>query len=416
MNAGRLRVVLCERGLRTALQGRSLVTWAAQSSKLKLGSQHPFFSGVRCFHATKPVGKRDYYDILGVPRTATEAELKKAYYKLAKQFHPDQNAGDKDSASKFSEINEAYEVLKNPEKRQLYDQFGPEGVEAQFGGRGGGAQGFADAESIFREFSDFFQGFGGATSRRARRGADIQTTLDLSFEEAVFGATKEMRVDRSIKCETCSGQGGQPGTKRVCSRCNGSGQESITTGFFVMQSPCRSCEGTGHKHSPCRSCNGEGFTRQARSLQVKVPAGVDNDTSIRLAGQGDPGLDGHNGHLFVRIQVSEHPMFERQGPDVHITVTVPLSDAILGTTVSVPTITGHESVKVPPGSQHGDIIVLHGKGIKKISRGGHGDEYIHIHVALPKHLTEKQRQILKEYAQHEDHSVKFDKPPKKHSQ
>ena len=275
---------------------------------------------IMSFHATNSLCKKDYYDVLGVDRSASEAEMKKAYYRLAKKHHPDANPGDKNAAEKFAEINEAYEVLRSPEKRQMYDQMGHAGVDGSGGMPGGGFGGtsgfdFHHAEDIFKEFSDFFEsaggsGRGGSGRRGRRRGADIQTSLRISFFEAVRGCTKDFSVRGPVSCDTCQGSGARAGSQSRCTRCKGTGQETLATGFFMVQTTCRQCEGAGTTHAPCTSCHGQGTVKKTRVLTVKVPPGVDNDTNIRLANQGEAAGEGQSaGHLYVSIQVSVFSFF-----------------------------------------------------------------------------------------------------------
>eukprot|EP00301_Raphidiophrys_heterophryoidea_P001968 c10923_g1_i1.p1 GENE.c10923_g1_i1~~c10923_g1_i1.p1 ORF type:complete len:424 (+),score=122.70 c10923_g1_i1:255-1526(+) len=353
---------------------------------------------VSSFHATARAmqsAKKDFYELLGTPRDASEADLKKAYYKAAKKYHPDQNREDPDAARKFSEINEAYEVLKNPEKRAMYDQHGHEGVGDQ--ARNSQAD-FRQAEAIFREFSEFFEGFGMQSGRRSQKAADVQVTLNLTFEEAVFGAVKDVRYRRPCPCGPCQGSGAQPGTKKTCTKCKGSGQETVSAGFVMLQTLCSQCEGMGHTASFCTTCKGEASVLEAHTVQVNVPAGIESGVSMRVPGQGAVGVKGQNGTLYVRVTVEPHAVFEREGNDIHVKVHLTMSEAALGTSLSIPLLKGSEKITVKPGTQHGEVKVLHGKGVKVLGKNSHGDMLVHFLVQIPKNLTTEQQALLQQYS------------------
>ena len=358
--------------------------------------------------------KRDYYEVLGVPRTASEDEIKKAYRKLAKKYHPDMNPGDKTAEEKFKEVNEAYEVLSDAEKKARYDQFGHAGVDPNYGagaGAGGFSGGFGgvDLNDLFGDFFGGFGGFGGS-SRRAntanapRKGADIRVSLALSFMEAVHGCTKTVSISRQDVCPACGGTGAAAGTSpETCPDCHGTGQVVVQqrTPFGVMQSarPCTRCGGKGKIiKTPCAKCHGTGKVSSPKKIEVKVPAGIDDDQSLRLQGLGDAGANGGPaGDLIVIITVRPDPMFERDRYDVHVTVPITYSQAVLGADVVVPTIDGKVQYTVPDGTQSGTTFRLRGKGIQYVNGRGRGDQYVHVMVEIPKKLNKAQREALKKF-------------------
>ena len=355
--------------------------------------------------------KRDYYEVLGVQKGAGEDELKKAYRKLARKYHPDLNKDNPEAADKFKEVNEAYEVLSDSDKKARYDQFGFAGVDPNYGaGAGGGAYGaggfdFGDLGDIFGSF--FGGGFGSAQRRNPnapQRGESIRLSVTISFEEAAFGCEKEVSVDRYETCAVCHGSGCADGTSpEVCPDCHGSGYVTVQqrTPFGVMQSsqPCSRCGGKGKIiKSPCSKCHGSGKTSSTKRVEVKVPAGIDDDQSMRLTGLGDAGLNGGpSGDLIVIVTVRPDAMFERDRFDVHVTVPVTYSQAVLGAEVVVPTIDGKVQYTVPEGTQSGTTFRLRGKGIQYVNGRGRGDQYVKVVVEIPKKLTKTQRDALKKF-------------------
>lgn len=347
------------------------------------------------------MGKRDYYEILGVTRQSGEEEIKKAYRQLALKFHPDRNPGDKEAEEKFKEAAEAYEVLHDPQKKRLYDAYGHEGL------RGAGFSGFSGFEDIFSSFGDIFQdffsfGFGGQTRQRtaARPGDDLIYTLDLTFEEAVFGTEKEVEIDTFSKCAHCGGAGAEPGTKEsICPACQGSGQVVQSQGFFRISTSCARCQGTGKVLvSPCRECQGQGRTRQKKRVQVKVPGGVDSGTRLRLRGEGESGYRGGvAGDLYVKIEVAPHPHLERDGDNLYCRISISFLQAILGDTVEIPSLEGGKSVSIAPGTQPGAVIRFTGEGVPKLRGFGRGDLFVEVEVKIPRNITPRQEEILREF-------------------
>ena len=348
--------------------------------------------------------QRDYYEILGVPRTASSEDLKGAFRRLARQYHPDVNKAS-DSEERFKEINEAYAVLSDEEKRAAYDRFGHAGVR--------GAGGVPDFSVDF-DFADIFGdlfGFGGfgRTSTRARnaphRGADLQYRLDLTFEEAVFGIEKEIEITRDESCSTCGGNGAKPGTSPTrCSNCNGTGEvrqvRQTILGSMVQVTTCPTCRGAGEAiAAPCPTCQGRGLERKLRRKVVNIPAGVDTGTQIRLAGEGQPGDNGGpNGHLYIAIQVKPHKFFRRRDYDILLDLNVNVAQATLGADVDVPTVDGPIKLKIPIGTQPGKILQLKGKGVPKLRSNGRGDQLVVINLEIPTHLNADQRQLFENLA------------------
>lgn len=349
--------------------------------------------------------QRDYYEVLGVARTATADELKSAFRRLARQYHPDVNK-EPDAEEKFKEINEAYAVLSDPERRAAYDRFGHAGVR--------GPNGMGDFTVDFSDFADIFSdlfGFGGfgrstARSRNApRRGADLQYRLELSFEEAIFGVEKEIEITRDEVCSLCGGSGAKPGTTPVrCSTCNGSGEvrqvRQTFIGSMVQVSTCPTCRGQGETiSSPCPNCQGRGLERRTRHKVVNIPAGVDSGTQIRLAGEGQPGENGGpNGNLYILIQVKPHRYFRRREYDILLDLNINIAQATLGAEVDVPTVDGPVKLKIPPGTQPGEILTLRGKGVPRLRNNGRGDQLVIINVEIPKRLNPEQRQLFEQLA------------------
>lgn len=352
--------------------------------------------------------KRDYYEVLGISKTATADEIKSAYRKLAKKYHPDLNPGDKAAEEKFKEVNEAYEILSDADKRARYDQFGHAGVDPNYGAGGyGGGFGGVDLNDLFGDLGDLF-GMGGGRRRAnpnaPRRGGDIRVSLVLSFMEAVHGCTKTVSVNRQDVCTECGGSGAAKGTSpETCPDCRGSGYVTVQqrTPFGVMQSsqPCTRCGGKGKIiQSPCPKCHGSGKTASAKRVEVNIPAGIDDDQSLRLQGLGDAGANGGpNGDLIVIVTVRPDAMFERDRFDVHVTVPITYSQAVLGAEIEVPTIDGKVRYDVPEGTQSGTMFRLRGKGIQYVRGRGRGDQYVQVVVEIPKKLTKTQRDALKKF-------------------
>ena len=354
------------------------------------------------------MAKRDYYEVLGVARNAGEAELKKAYRRLAMKYHPDRNPGDAAAEEHFKEAKEAYEVLTDPQKRSLYDQHGHDGVEAMRQGGGGGGFGGADFGDIFGEvFGDIFGGGRRGGRNQVFRGADLRYELELELPQAVFGHTSEIEIPRLMECETCRGSGAAKGSTPVtCDTCGGSGQMRIQQGFFQLQQPCTRCRGTGRIISnPCDTCLGQGRVRRTRKLSVKVPTGVSTGDRIRLGGEGEAGRNGGPaGDLYVEINVKPHPIFEREGDDLSCEVPLSFATAVLGGAVNVPTLEGEVSLKIPAETQSGRVFRLRGKGVKPVRGGTQGDLYCRVMVETPVNLSAEQRDLLQKF----DDSLRHD--------
>ncbi|HUU40022.1 MAG TPA: molecular chaperone DnaJ [Desulfatiglandales bacterium] len=340
--------------------------------------------------------KRDYYQVLGVDRSATDEEIKKSYRSLALKYHPDRNPGDKDAEERFKEAAEAYEVLRDSEKRQTYDQYGHEGLQ------GTGFHGFQGFEDIFFSFSDIFEGFfgGGFGSRtRVERGADLRYKLKISFLEAAFGKDTEIDVPRYEACKTCNGSGVDPGyEKDICRTCGGRGQINRSQGFFRISTACPDCQGMGRIIShPCTECRGSGRVEKTRKIKVKVPHGVDAGMRLKLKGEGESGPNGGPpGDLYVEIFIEPHEFFEREGNDVVCHATISFVQAALGTVIEMPTLEGSEKAPIPKGTQPGDILRFHGKGIPRLQGYGRGDQIIIVDVRTPTKLSKKQKELLQE--------------------
>jgi molecular chaperone DnaJ len=356
------------------------------------------------------MAKRDYYKVLDLPKNATEADIKKAYRRLAMKFHPDRNPGDNEAEESFKEAKEAYEVLSDAQKRAIYDQHGHAGIDAAKQG-GGGAGGFGgqDFGDIFGEvFGDIF-GQGGRRGGRSQvfRGADLRYELELDLPQAVFGHSVELDLPKLMECETCHGSGAAKGHSPVtCDTCNGVGQVRISQGFFQLQQPCPRCRGTGKiVKNPCDTCLGQGRIRRQRKLSVKVPAGVGTGDRIRLAGEGEAGRNGGPpGDLYVEISVREHPIFERDGEHLSCEVPVSFATAVLGGSVAVPTLEGDVALKIPAETQSGRVFRLREKGVKPVRGGARGDLFCRVVVETPVKLTAEQRELLRKF----DESLKGD--------
>ena len=354
------------------------------------------------------MAKRDYYEILGVSKDVGEKELKRAYRKLAMKLHPDHNPDDREAEEKFKEAAEAYEVLSNPEKRSVYDKFGHEGLN-----RGGGGPGFGDIEDIFSHMSDMF-GFGdlfGGRGRRRnapRRGEHLRYDMELSFEEAVFGTKTDIEVPRSEKCSSCDGDGAEPGSKaRTCDTCGGRGQVHTTQGFFSVATTCPSCGGKGQViTNPCKKCHGAGRVVNTRKVTVRIPAGVDDGSRLRLRNEGEAGRNGGPpGDLYVFIAVKPHDSIERHGVHLHKIETISFVQAALGCELTIETLREAHTIKVPAGTQPGDSIIIKGEGVPQLNSSAVGDLIVQFKVEIPQKLSKKQRELLEEYASISEISV-----------
>ncbi|WP_114395173.1 molecular chaperone DnaJ [Oleisolibacter albus] len=350
------------------------------------------------------MSKRDYYEVLGVEKGASADDLKKAYRKLAMQYHPDRNQGDKAAEQKFKEINEAYDVLKDEQKRGAYDRFGHAAFE---NGRGPGAgaaggfdfgSGFAD---IFDEMFGEFMGRGGRGAQANNRGADLRYNLEITLEEAFQGTTTQVRVPTSVMCDSCGGSGAEKGSQPItCPTCNGAGKVRAQQGFFTIERTCPGCGGAGRViKDPCRACGGQGRVRKEKTLQVNIPAGVEDGTRIRLAGEGEAGLRGGSpGDLYIFLAIAPHRFFQRDGANLHCRVPIPMTTAALGGTIEVPTVEGTRAkITVTPGTQSGHQFRLKGKGMTVLRSPARGDMYIQVVVETPVNLTKKQQELLKEF-------------------
>jgi molecular chaperone DnaJ len=361
----------------------------------------------------------DYYEVLGIARDASADQIKSAYRKAALKWHPDRNPEKKQEAEEnFRQASEAYSVLSDPQKRSVYDRFGHAGL----GGRGFEAGGFNS--SIFEEFQDIFgdffgfdQAFGGGGRRgrgsRGQRGADLRYDMSLSFEEAAAGVSTKIRISRHENCQTCHGTGAKPGSGMVaCRTCGGRGQMSYQQGFFSITRTCPACQGTGQViREACADCRGQGRLERERVLEVGVPAGVDSGTRLRMAGHGQPGTNGGPaGDLYIFLEVKEHPFFERRGADLYCTIPVSFPQAALGATIKVPTLQGEEELKIPEGTQSGQMFRIKGKGLPN-PHGGRGDLYVNIRVVIPSKLSREQRRLLDQLGQ----SIKVENKPAERS-
>jgi len=348
--------------------------------------------------------KRDYYEILGVPKNASDDEIKKAYRKLAMKHHPDRNQGDggKDSEARFKEAKEAYEMLSDAEKRAAYDQFGHAGVDPNMRGPGAGAEGFGGFAEAFGDiFGDIFgqQRGGGRGGRQVYRGSDLSYAMEISLEEAAKGKDAQIRIPSWDECEICHGSGAKPGTQaKTCTTCHGAGVVQMRQGFFSVQQTCPHCRGTGKIiPEPCQTCHGQGKVKRQKTLEVRIPPGIDDGMRIRSAGNGEPGSNGGPpGDLFIEIRLKKHALFERDGDDLHVVVPVSIARAALGGEIDVPTLDGKAAIDIPEGTQAGKQFRLRAKGIKGVRSSVAGDLYCHIAVETPVKLTEHQRKLLKE--------------------
>ena len=347
--------------------------------------------------------KRDYYEVLGIPRSASQDDIKNAFRSLAREYHPDVNKSP-DAEERFKEINEAYGVLSDPEKRAAYDRFGFQGVNTS------GMPNYADIglgdlmDLLFGFGMGGFGGFGGRSTRAAnapRRGADLSTRVRLSFEEAVFGTEKEVSISRNERCSTCGGNGAAPGTGIVtCQTCHGQGEvrqmQQTFLGSMVQVTTCPTCRGRGEMvEVPCNTCSGTGLERENVTLNVKIPAGVDDGNQVRLVGEGQPGaFGGPNGNLFIRLEVAPHQFFRRSGNDILLDIDINMAQAALGDEITVPTLDGDQSLRIPPGTQPGKVFKLRDKGVPVLNRDARGDQLVTINVQIPRNLTHEQEELL----------------------
>ena len=354
--------------------------------------------------------KRDYYEVLGVSKGASEEEIKKAYKKLARKYHPDMNPGDKEAEEKFKEVNEANEILSDPEKKARYDQFGFAGVDPSYGaGAGGGFNGgfdFGDLGDIFGSF--FGGGFGGARANpnAPQRGESLRTSVTISFEEAAFGCEKEVSIDRVEQCGECHGSGCAAGTTaEVCPDCRGSGvvqqRRQTPLGFMSTSAPCGRCGGKGRIiHQPCKHCGGKGMVRKRKTLSVNIPAGIDNGQTISLRGQGNAGKNGGPaGDLLIVVAVRPHDIFRREGTSVLCEAPITFTQAVLGAELEIPTIDGKVKYSIPEGTQSGTTFRLKGKGIPGLNGRGRGDQYVTVYIETPRNLNREQKDALKKFSE-----------------
>jgi len=354
------------------------------------------------------VSKRDYYEVLGVDRNADENAIKRAYRKLAMKYHPDRNPDDPAAAEKFREVTEAYEVLSDAEKRARYDRYGHAGVDDQmhdFWARGGAqdSHAFRDFGDLFGDaFSELFGFGGGGMGGRSSRGADLRYNLSISLEEAASGKEVELRIPKHVPCGTCNGSGARPGTNPVpCSTCGGHGQVQMQQGFFAMRRTCPTCHGAGTRiESPCVECGGTGRVRREKTLKVKIPAGVYDGAQVRVAGEGEAGQQGAPaGDLYIVISLQPHPIFEREGPDLYCTMPITFPQAALGAEVDAPTLNGKVKIRIPAGTEGGKVFRLRGHGVPDVRAGHTGDLYVRVQIAVPKKLSARQKELLRQFAE-----------------
>ncbi len=360
--------------------------------------------------------KRDYYEVLGVSREASEDEIKKAFRQQSKKYHPDLHPGDKGAEEKFKEINEAYQVLSDPDKKSNYDRFGHAGVDPNFGAGGGyGGSGF-DFGDIFGDiFGGGFGGFGGGRSRQngPRRGSDIRQAIDISFEEAAFGCDKKLNIQTQEKCDTCGGSGAKPGSAvETCQQCHGTGQvrtqQRTMLGYMTNVTTCPRCHGEGKLiKEPCRDCRGTGKVRRSKVIEVHIPEGIDDGQTIQLTGKGEAGSKGGaNGDLLLTVRVREHPIFERDGNNVYVEMPITFVQAALGSTVKAPTLDGLVELTIPEGTQTGARFRMKGKGIPYLRSKSRGDQYVTVNVEVPRNLTPKQKEILRNFEDDKNYKQK----------
>lgn len=349
------------------------------------------------------MSQRDYYEVLGVEKNASDAEIKKAYRRMAMKYHPDRNPDSEEAEQNFKEVKEAYEMLSDSQKRAAYDQFGHAGVDPQQAGGFSGAGGFSD---IFGDvFGDIFGGAAGARSggaQRAYRGSDLQYNLEITLEEAVFGVEKDLDIPRLEICDSCDGSGAASGYQpETCSTCGGVGQVRMQQGFFSVQQTCPTCKGSGKEiKQPCPSCHGEGRVHQNKKLKVKIPAGVDTGDRVRLGGEGEAGLHGGpSGDLYVQMRVKTHAIFEREGDDLHCEVPISFATATLGGELEAPTLDGRVNLKIPVETQTGKVFRIRSKGVKPVRGGAQGDLFCRVKIETPVHLNKEQKDLLKKFSE-----------------
>jgi molecular chaperone DnaJ len=346
------------------------------------------------------MAKRDYYEVLGVNRDASEDDIKKAYRKLAMQFHPDRNPDNPKAEERFKEAKEAYEVLSEADRRAAYDRFGHAGVDASAAAGAGGGAGFGNFGDVFGDiFSEIFGGAGGRARSNVYRGADLRYNLEITLEDAARGSETKIRIPTLEACETCHGSGAKPGTQPVtCPTCNGQGQVRIQQGFFSLAQTCPRCSGTGKVvKDPCGACSGQGRVKKQKTLSVKIPPGVDDGDRIRLAGEGEAGVNGGPpGDLYVVIRLKQHAVFSRENSDLHCEMPISFTLAALGGELEIPTLDGSAKLRIPPETQTGKVFRLRGKGIKAVRSSEYGDLFCHVVVETPVNLTTRQKELLQE--------------------
>jgi molecular chaperone DnaJ len=348
-----------------------------------------------------PVEKRDYYKVLGLGKDAGDPEIKAAYRRLARQFHPDHHPDDPTAEEKFKEASEAYSVLSDSQKRAAYDRYGHAGLQGAGGGPAYNPEAFADFSDILGDFFGFGDLFGGGGRRRGRaqRGEDVRYDLEISFEEAVFGMSAEIQVPRMESCSRCGGAGSEPGSgPSTCPTCHGRGEVLYQQSFLSIRRTCSTCGGSGKViRNPCNECRGNGYQQVQRKLKINIPAGVDDGTRVRLAGEGQPGAGGGPpGDLYVFLKVKEHPFFERHEHDLHCTIPLNIAQAVLGAEIEVPTLEQPHKLKISEGTQNGAQFRLRGKGVPVLNGGGRGDLYVHIDIRMPTRLTREQRKLMEQ--------------------
>ena len=353
------------------------------------------------------MSQRDYYKVLEVSKGVNEAELKKAYRQKALKYHPDKNPGDHAAEDKFKEASEAYEVLKDPEKRQIYDQYGHDGLKGQ------GFNGPSGFEDIFSQFGDVFGDFfgGGGGGQRQRTGSDLRLDIRITFHEAAFGAEKEVEVNKHNSCGTCRGSGSKPGhSPQTCRTCRGTGQVIRAQGFFSVQSPCPDCRGAGQTIThPCNECRGEGRVQENKKLSINIPAGVDDGARLRLRNEGEPGPQGlPPGDLYVIMHVEQHDFFHREEDDIHCKMTLTFAQAALGADIEVSLLEKNKTkvISIPAGTQNNGSYCIRSAGITRLRGGGRGDQIIHFEIATPKKLSKRQKELYRELAEIDGHSLK----------
>ena len=367
------------------------------------------------------MAKKDYYEVLDVARNATDEEIKKAYRKLAMKYHPDRNQDNPSAEEKFKEVKEAYEMLSDPDKRAAYDQYGHAGVDPNmgaggFGGGFGGGSPFGDFGDIF---GDIFGNMGGARQRgpQVYRGSDLRYTMEISLEDAANGKITQIRVPSWEECDACHGSGAEPGTSaETCPTCKGQGQVRMSQGFFSVQQTCPKCHGTGkHIPSPCKKCQGQGKVKTQKTLEVNIPAGIEDGMRIRNSGKGEPGVNGGPaGDLFVEIHIKRHPVFERDGTDLHSTIPLAFTKAALGGEIEVPTLHGKAHMNIPEGTQTGQVFRLRGKGMPHVrSASTVGDLYVHVELEVPVKLTAEQKEIVRQFEESLKHGGEKHSPKAK---